>query len=776
MTPTRLTNSFWCLFLMALASPAHLLAGPAEDGFRDHVAPFLKQYCADCHAGVAAEGGLNVEKYTSVATTKADLKHWQSIRTYVGGRIMPPADMEQPKQAESNAFLAWIDTHLLALNCDSPKAPAQVTVRRLNRTEYNNTIRDLFGIDFEPADDFPSDDIGYGFDNIADVLSLPPILLEKYLNAAEQVTLRAIVTRETAEPTKEHFSGRRLRVSTGQRLRGDHEVASLASTGEVTVAEDFDQTGEYIIRIRAHADQAGDEPAKMKLSINDKAVHTFEVPNADRSGEKFEYRITHDGGRIRVTAAFINDFYDPNNPNPRRRDRNLFIHSIEIEGPLDISKQFDKPSHKRIIPYSPQPGQEKRAAAEMLRAFVRKAYRRPPTDSEIQRLVSLVEMVRGHGDSFERGMQLAVQAVLVSPHFIFRVERDPIKAEAGKAYRLNDHELAARLSYFLWSSTPDDELNRLADQGKLQDPAVLDTQVDRMLRDERSQALVENFGSQWLTLRALDGTAPDPQVFRDYTPDLKADMRRETELFFAHILREDRPLYEFLDADYTFVNERLAKHYGISGVSGEEFRKVTLEDGRRGGIVTQGSFLTVTSNPQRTSPVKRGKWILEQLLGTPPPPPPPDVPELEASTKDAKGLSLREQMALHSSNATCANCHALMDPLGLALENYNAVGSWRDRDGKHEVDARGELPTGEKFSGAKGLKEVLMSKKKDFLRAFTEKMMTYALGRGLVFDDRCTIEEIVERVEDDGATFSRMVREVVRSDPFRMRTATGGGQ
>jgi hypothetical protein len=759
---------------MALASPADLLAGPAEDGFRDHVAPFLKQYCADCHAGEAAEGGLNVEKYTSVATTKADLKHWQSIRTYVGGRIMPPADTTQPKQAESNAFLAWIDTHLLALDCDSPKAPAQVTVRRLNRTEYNNTIRDLFGIDFEPADDFPSDDIGYGFDNIADVLSLPPILLEKYLNAAEQVTLRAIVTRETATPVKERFQGGRLRVSTNQRLRGS-DVASLSSTSHVDAEHRFEDAGEYVVRIRAHADQAGDEPAKMKLSIDGKEQHIFDVSNENRAGENFEQRITLEPGKRRITAAFINDYYEPNNPNPRRRDRNLFVHWIEVEGPLDISGQFDKPSHKRIIPYSPQPGQEKRAAAEMLRAFVRKAYRRPPTDSEIQRLVSLVEMVRGHGDSFERGMQLAVQAVLVSPHFIFRVERDPTKAEAGKAYRLSDHELAARLSYFLWSSTPDDELSRLADQGKLHDLAVLDTQVNRMLRDERSQALVENFGSQWLTLRALDGTAPDPQVFRDYSPDLKADMRRETELFFAHIMREDRPLYDFLDADYTFVNERLAKHYGMSGVSGGEFRKVTLNDGRRGGIVTQGSFLTVTSNPQRTSPVKRGKWILEQLLGTPPPPPPPDVPELEASAKDHKNLSLREQMALHSENPSCANCHVLMDPLGLALENYNAVGSWRDRDGKHEVDARGELPSGEKFSGAKGLKEVLMSKKKDFLRAFSEKMMTYALGRGLVFDDRCTIEEIVERVEDDGATFSRMVREVVRSDPFRMRTATGGG-
>ncbi len=747
-------------------------AGPAEDGFAEHVAPFLKSYCADCHSGEFAEGNLDVTKYKDFAAAKGDLKHWQEIRTYVGGRIMPPGDAEQPRERESDAFLGWIDTHLLALDCDRPPQPAPVAVRRLNRAEYNNAIRDLFGIEFQPADDFPTDDIGYGFDNIADVLSLPPILLEKYLTAAEQVTVRAIVTPETSSDNKRRLRGSELRNSTGNNR--DRGTGALYSNGHLSFRYDAQTHGEHTLRINAYATQGGNEPTKMRIAIDGKDLQTFDVPNEARGGEVFELVQELNPGRRDIRIAFINDFYDPDNPNPRLRDRNLFVNWVEIAGPVNLEKLSEKPSHRRVIPYQPEPGQERVAAAEMLRAFARKAYRRPPTDREIERLVALVEMVRAEGESFERGMQLAVQAVLVSPHFVFRVERDAANAEPNKAYPLSDHELATRLSFFLWSSIPDDELGRLADEGKLSDPEVLDAQVLRMLADPKAEALVTNFASQWLTLRALDQTTPDPQVFENYSVELRGDMRRETELFFKHIMREDRPLADFLVADYTFLNERLAKHYGIGGVSGGEFRKVQLKDPRRGGIVTQGSFLTVTSNPQRTSPVKRGKWILEQLLGTPPPPPPADVPELEELADEAKGKTLREQMALHSSNVTCANCHALMDPLGLALENYSAIGAWRDRDGPSAVDARGELPSGETFEGPRGLKDVLLAKKRDFLRAFAEKMLIYALGRGLVFDDRCTMEDIVDAVESEGATFSRMVREIVRSQPFRMRTATGG--
>jgi hypothetical protein len=727
--------------------------------FAQDVAPFIKANCVECHSGGEANANIQFDKLLDEGALVRERKVFARAVRMLRAGLMPPEDGPKVERATAERLAAFIDREINAVNCNGPRDPGRVTIRRLNRTEYNNTVRDLLGVDFKPADDFPADDVGYGFDNIGDVLSLPPLLMERYLDAAEKIAQTAILA--DPRPAGQRFEADRLR---GGNPQGDWR--GLYSEGEVYRSVEVAPGGSYTVRIRAFAEQAGGEVAKMELRVDDKAVGTFDVRALENKPEVYEKTLELEAGRRKIAAAFINDYYRPDDPNPANRDRNLYIGSFEVSAPPGAKTELPH-THTRLITVTPAKDRTTAACATLiLREFCRKAYRRPATSEQIDRLVKLVLMAEKNGESFERGMQLAVQAVLVSPHFLFRVEQDPGPSDPGGIRTISQHELATRLSYFLWSTMPDDELRRQADAGTLR--KNLRPQVERMINDERSQALVENFAGQWLQLRNLDSFNPNRRQFRRFGSVLKGAMRQETYLFFRHLLSENRSIFELIDSDYTFLNDALARHYGIEGVTGPEFRRVDLsEDSPRGGVITQGSVLAVTSNPTRTSPVKRGRFILEQFLGIEPPPPPPQVEQLKEEGPLAG--TLRQRMEQHRRNPNCAVCHKQMDPLGFGLENFDAVGAWRDREGGEAIDASGELPDGRRFNGPGELKKILLADKGEFRRCLAEKMLTYALGRGLEYYDRCAVDDIVRAVENDGDRMQALIHAIVASDPFQKR-------
>lgn len=622
----RLRNLPWIICGLATIcwpSGTHAAPPPDKPDFAKDVAPLVHRYCGKCHGETKPKGGVALTAFADDASVLKKRAVWESVADNLRSGDMPPPGKPRPSAAELDKINAWLDAVVFQLDCNGPRDPGRVTIHRLNRAEYNNTIRDLMGVDFQPADDFPQDDVGYGFDNIGDVLSLPPLLMEKYLAAAEKIVEK-----------------------------------------------------------------------------------TFASPEA------------------------------------RKR---LFVVTTQNE----------------------------ESARQILERFAGRAYRRPVNREEMQRLLRFVEMAEKNRDGFETGIGLAVQAVLVSPHFLFRVEIDRRPDDPTAVRTLTDYELASRLSYFLWSSMPDDELFELARKKSLREPEVLEKQVRRMLKDPRSRALVDNFAGQWLQLRTLKEFKPDPDLFPRFDDKLRSAMLKETELFFENVVREDRSILDFIDADYTFVNERLAKHYGLSGVKGEEFRRVSLTGTPRGGILTQAAVLSVTSNPTRTSPVKRGKWILENILGTPPPPPPPGVEELKDDKESVLSGSLRQRMEQHRANPNCATCHQRMDPLGFGFENFDAIGGWRTKEGKHAIDPSGTLPNGQSFKGPVELRAILKTRQQAFARCLAEKLLTYALGRGVERYDRCTLDDIVKSADKDNFKFSRLVIDIAKSDPFQKRRGKG---
>ncbi len=758
----------------AKATPLQAKPTKTKPSFERDVAPIIKQYCLDCHGTEepAAEISLNDLK------TAAVLKHrdvWDLVAQNVDSGHMPPKRKPGPTRAQRDRLVEWIQSTLSAVDCNI-KDPGHVTLHRLNREEYNNTIRDLIGVDFKPAADFPSDDVGYGFDNIGDVLSISPLLMEKYLSAAEQITEKAIVVPES----------KTVRFS-ADRLNGDDDGGTganvlLGITGsEAAVEHEFKKDGDYILRVRAFGQQFGPEPVRMAIRLDDKRLRRVDVTAVEAAPATFEEPITVKAGKHKLSVVYTNNFKVTDAPNPKDRgDRNLLVEYIEVTGPLGQPGQPDLPeSHKRIIFQTPTETNRVETARTLLRAFARRAYRRPVSDAEVERLLRYVNLAQKEGEGFERGIQLAVQAILASPHFLFRVETDPKVTDGKKVGLLDDYQIATRLSYFLWSSMPDEELFDCAQRGLLKDPVVLEQQVRRMLKDTKAQALADNFASQWLTLRNLDTIAPDPDYFPAFTDGLRTAMRQETQLFFQAIVREDRSIMDFLDAKYSYLNEPLARHYGIEGISGSEFRRVIFDAKQaeqRGGLLTQASVLTVTSNPTRTSPVKRGKWVLETIFGTPPPPPPPDVPELEEPKQASTAASVRERLEEHRKNPACASCHARMDPIGFGLENYDAVGAWRTRDGKSAVDSSGTLSSGESFRGAAQLKNILKSKKSEFATALSAKLLTYALGRGLESYDKCVVQDIAKYATQQDYRFSALIVAVAQSDPFRKRKSNGGNK
>jgi hypothetical protein len=737
------------------AATASAAAVDAPDTFPTEIRPLLKQYCYSCHG--PKHDQLNLKAYETTDQVKRDRDAWLKVLTKLHLREMPPNDEPQPSIPEHDKLTGWIETTFNALDYSGPPDPGHVTLRRLTRTEYRNTIRDLLGVDLPVAAELPADDVGYGFDNIGDVLTLPPMLLEKYLGLARDALDRVALSPAPPAPKKRSIPGARME-PTGAGSSPQGNAMLLMSETEVRSTVEFPQDGEYVLKVRASADQAGPDTARMAVRLEGKDLKTFDVKALRAKPEVYEITTKVARGKRPVGVAFLNDYFEPRHKDPKLRgDRNLHLVNLEVVGPILPASPETEATYRRIFGDDKEPRQ-------ILSRFATRAFRRPAADDEVARYVALYESIRKQDTSAEEAAKTALQAILVSPHFLFHVE-----TSADKVRELDPYELASRLSYFLWSSMPDDELWAQARTGALKQPAVLEAQARRMLRDERARALAENFAPQWLQIRRLQAAAPDPKLFPSFDEPLREAMQREAVLFFDAILREDRSLLELFDADFTFLNERLARHYGIDGVTGDEFRRVKLSDGARGGVLTMGAVLTATSDPTRTSPVKRGKWVMESVLGTPPPPPLPDAAVLKDDPAEAAGLTMRQRMERHRADPNCATCHRRMDPLGFGFENYDAIGAWRDQENGKPIDTSATLPDGRAFRGPAELKKLLLAQKEEMARGMIKKLLTYALGRGIEYYDGPTIQSILKSTQAQNYSLSKLVIEVARCYPFRYR-------
>ena len=785
MIRTRAPISISMVLAGAALFPAATLS--AENSFSaaiDSHRTTLQLYCMGCHSGPTPFAALNLE-----ALDPANLEDngaiWEKLLGKLRNREMPPAGMPRPEPAAYNALVKYIDSERDRLAETKPN-PGRPTLHRLNRAEYANVIRDLLALEIDVAEILPADDAGYGFDNIGDVLTVSPLLLERYMLAASKIS-RLAVGDINLGATYQTYSVRPGLVQVDRMS----EAMPLGSRGGVVVRHRFPVDGEYEISVglqRGRQDEflgLGRE-RKLDLRLDDQRLGVFTIA-ADPRGivhgtgkdpdSHLKVRLPVKAGTRTLVATFLKDTVMPEGIIERRRDEmNFFegVGSIAVAGPYDVQGPGATPSRERIFICRPAARAEEQACAErILASLARRAYRRPIDANDLPPLLALYQRGAqggGFGGGFEAGVRLALQKILVSPEFIFRMELDPPDAAPGSVHRISDVELASRLSFFLWSSIPDDELLAAAERGALSDPSVLAAQVRRMLADPRLQALVKNFSGQWLYLRNIAGIQPDSTSFPNFDENLRQALAQETELLIESTLREDRSVADLLRTDYTFLNQRLAEHYGIKGIYGTEFRRVTLDDPQRYGLLGQASILTVTSYPNRTAPTIRGKWVLEQLLGTPPPPPPPNVPSLkdDASTKT---LTMRQRMEQHRANPTCAVCHRMMDPLGFSLENFDGLGRWRESTGvgTGPIDSSGVLPDGTTFDGPAGLREVLVGKRDLFVETFTERLLTYALGRGVEQYDRPVVRKIARAAAADDQRWSAIILGIVNSAPFQMR-------
>jgi hypothetical protein len=730
---------------------------------------------------------------------------WEKVVWKLRTEAMPPAGVPRPDKTSADAFASALAAALDQLAAASPD-PGRAPVHRLNRTEYANAVRDLLGIEIDGRSLLPADSSGYGFDNIADVLSVSPGLLERYVAAAGKISRLAVGDPTGSAVTESYRVPRYL-------LQDDRagEDAAFGSRGGAVVRHIFPVDGEYVFKVRLQRTWRNEirglvEPHPLDIRVDGLRVKQFivgggepglkekiadKIKRATFTGTPSEYELGGDrdlevrvpvkAGVRTVAAEFVKQTSEVEGPlepplplssfeYAGKEDGDPGVDTLQITGPYNAQKAEDSFSWRKIFVCRPSAtiGEEP-CARRILSALARRAYRRPVTNGDVGPLLGLYREGRSKG-SFDTGIQLAIQNILVDPDFLFRVERDAAVLP-GKAYRVSDVELASRLSFFLWSSVPDDELLDVAVRGKLKEPAVLELQVERMLRDQRATSLVTNFAGQWLLVRNMQSVAPDLEQFPLFDDNLRQAFQRETELFVESQLREDRSVIDLLRADYTFVNERLARHYGIQNVYGSHFRRVTLTDDRRFGLLGQGSLLTTTSYSNRTSPVQRGKWLLENVLGAPPPPPPANVPPLKDNGEKGQAVSVRERMEQHRKSPLCASCHARMDPLGFALENFDAIGEWRSTEGDLSIDASGALPDGSKFEGPVGLRRFVLSKSDQFVATVTEKLLTYALGRGVESYDKPTVRRIVRDAAGTEYRWSSIILGIVTSIPFQMRRA-----
>jgi mono/diheme cytochrome c family protein len=748
----------------------------------------LDRYCVTCHNGRVMSGGLALDGL-DVTRVTGNAASWEKVVRKLRGRMMPPAGMPRPDDATYESLATSLETALDAASAARPNPGRTDTFRRLSRTEYQNAIRDILGLDVDVSSLLPKDDASHGFDNVANA-ELSPTLLERYLAAAQKVS-RAVVGGQLPSPASH------VVILPSDLTQEDHlEGLPFGTRGGTIVRHAFPLDGTYEIQIRLSRDRNENvegltEPQQIELMLDGQRVQMFGVkPNRNQMGIYYADEAVDKDLKVRVpvtagphevgvvfprrTFALEETERQPSlaHFNMDRHPRvQIALYSVSIAGPFDPGALTETPSRRRLFVCKPSSAAAEEACAKQIVSTVaRRAFRRAVTDADIEAPLRFYKEARAEG-SFDDGIEMALRAVLASTEFLFRIERDPRNVAPQTPYRIGDVELASRLSFFLWSSVPDDELLNLAIAGTLSRPATLERQVKRMLADARAEALVSNFAGQWLYLRNLAATNPDARTFPDFDDNLRQAFRRETELFVESIMREDRSALDLLRANYTFVNERLAKHYGLPNVYGSRFRRVSLdEESARGGLLGQGSVLTVTSYANRTSPVLRGKWILENIVGTPPPPPPQNVPPLKDTDSDGRVLSMRERMTQHRANPACASCHQLMDPAGLSLENFDAIGRWRIRtESGSAVDASGGLPDGSTFTGMSGLRSALLRKPELFVGTLTEKLMTYGLGRGLEYYDAPSVRKIVQNARTQDYRFSSLVLGIISSDPFQMR-------
>ena len=790
------------LFLILLLMSVSLKPSIGEKGTPDFAKEgitFLKQYCFDCHAGDQPQANLSLDKFESNMSLIKDHDIWERVLDMLTTNQMPPADSDQPPIEELESFIQHVDAIFEDASRTTKPDPGRVTVRRLNRIEYKNSVRDLLGVDFDPTENFPADDVGHGFDNIGDVLTMSPLLMERYLEAAEAIATRVIIVYPPKpsrhyqkvtrlDPRHKNVPDRRFRLL-------DPTAAEPWKSGPFTTGASsfkFLPDAETYLRATLYAETDSQTPVEVALILqgekledvsspdeitrligvdptadnNIKILKIFEITAREsKKTQTVEFLVSRIANIDRVGIAMVKPI--DGEPNAK-----LQIRGVWSEGPLETRPA----SQLKILVCTPDIPQAEQTR-EVLTRLLRKAYRRTPSEKEIEQLAEFVESIQAEGAKWEAGIQQAIKVILCSPKFLFRLELDD-RPQTEEPRPIDEFQLASRMSYFLWSSIPDDELLQLAEKNQL--TASLETQVQRMLADPKATQLASNFGVQWLQIQRLETVTPDPERFPTFNTKLRDAMLKETELFLESIFHEDRSILDLLDADYTFLNQRLSAHYGIwkdaqgEPIKGSTFQRIALQNSARGGILTQASVLTVTSNPTRTSPVKRGRWVLEQILGSPPPPPPPDVPELEEDHDAITGTTLRERLEQHREDPACANCHAKMDPIGFAMENFNAIGKFRTKDGEQQIDSAGQLPDGTTFDGIADLKQILKNRKKQFAQCLTEKMLTYALGRGLEYYDKPTVERIVSQLEANDYKSSILITEIVKSDPFRLRRGTKG--
>jgi hypothetical protein len=788
------SKALWTIVVIILAGIAVSVSAGSPQAQSPHRA-VLEKYCITCHSQAAKDKGL-----VPVALDKLDMTHigndaeiWEKVVRKVNAGVMPPPGAPRPSPAASESLTSWLTGELDRASLANPN-PGRAPLHRLNRTEYANAIRDLLDLEIDSVSLLPPDDSAYGFDNIADALGLSPSLQERYVSAAMKISAMAVGdARVSADGSTYRI---KQDVSQDQHIEG----LPIGTIGGTQVRHNFPLDGEYVFQAKLYRTNLnimrGLESAhKVEFAVDGERVliasvggpsdldALFQKPTdtGDAVDARLRVRIPVKAGPHVVTATFVQE---SQTAGPGRLQHYIrssvdnfdwsgqpHIQTLTINGPFAPTGLGDTPSRRRIFSCVPANVRAEAACAkQILSGIARRAYRQPVNETDLQRIMRFYESGRASKESggFDSGIRTALQRILASPQFIFRIERDPAP---GPARHIGDYELASRLSFFLWSTIPDDRLLQLAGSGKLSQPAVLDAEVRRMLSDPRSRALVDNFAGQWLRIRNLSIVSPNSDLFPDFDDNLRQAFRRETEMLFESIVREDRNVLDLMTADYTFVNERLARQYGISGIYGSQFRRIPVSDPARRGLLGQGSFLAVTSHAERTSPVLRGKWILENILGLPVPPPPPNVPPLKERANGEKPRTMREQMAEHRADPACASCHKIMDSIGFALENFDAVGAWRSMDADAPVDASGDLADGTHVNGVVELRSALLKKPDLFVGTMTEKLMTYALGRGIDYRDMPAVRTIVRDSGRDGYKFSSLVLGVVRSLPFQMKMA-----
>ena len=752
----------------------------------------IQQYCVTCHNQRLKTGGLALDMLDPAnAAARADV--WEKVVRKLRSGTMPPQGAPRPDPGTNTSVISALEEQLDRAAAANPY-PGRPVLHRLNRAEYANAIRDLLALDVDVASLLPPDDAAFGFDNIADALGVSPSLEEHYLSAALKIGALAVGDPHVT-PGSETW---RIR----QDLSQDQHIEGLplGTVGGIRVQYNFPLDGEYTFQAKLYRTNLNivrglESPHQVEFAVDGERIHLasigghddlaslFQKPTdtGDAADMRLRVRTRVKAGPRVVTVAFVEDAQEaePARLQPYLRSSvdnfdwsgHPHLQTVTIAGPFGATAAGDTPSRRRIFVCRPAGDRGETACARQIVAnLVRRAYRQPAADEDVNRIMVFYETGRRSG-GFEAGIELALERVLASPKFVFRFERDPEGAAPGSAYRVSDVELASRLSFFLWSSIPDDALLQLASQGKLRNPAVLDREAQRMLADAKSEALINNFAGQWLQLRNLRNVQPNTDEFPDFDDNLRQAFRRETELLVGSVMREDRSVLDLLTADYTFVNERLARHYGIPDIYGSRFRRVPVASEARRGLLGQGSILALTSHAERTSPVLRGKWILENIQGIAVPPPPPDVPPLKGNQEGERPRTMREQMVEHRANAVCASCHKVMDPIGFALENFDAVGAWRTVDAGAPIDATGELADGTKVDGVVALRKAILARPEVFVSTLTEKLLTYALGRGLDYHDMPVVRAIVRDAAGENYRFSALLRGVIHSAPFQMRIA-----